>query len=123
IYPEKHYSLLHGDFSLANMSVRDDKDEVVVLDWGLFTIGPHFIDMAYLFTNVPISFEGIKVKYMNNDTLKRQLNVIEQIFFLYALIVFYIIKLDDENVDYLIELFISPAVAQMEIYVNDFLKI
>lgn len=122
IEPEKHYSLLHGDFSLSNMSVRDDNDELVVLDWGLFTIGPHFIDMAYLLTNLPISFEGIKSTYIYNEDAKRKLSLIEKIFFLYALILFYVIKMDEDNVNYLTAVFVVPAVEAMEAYAEEFMK-
>src|SRR5690625_451344 len=44
--PEKHYSLLHGDYIPQNLKANKNNELPFVFDWALFTIGPRFIDIA-----------------------------------------------------------------------------
>ncbi|MCT8140009.1 phosphotransferase [Anaerobacillus sp. CMMVII] len=86
IKPEKHYSLLHGDFAFQNILVDKDTERPYVIDWTSHTLGPHFIDLARYFTSLLLPYAQVKELYLNEADKK--LSQIEQIFFHYALILF-----------------------------------
>lgn len=117
--PAKHYSLLHGDFTLANMSVRESDGALQVLDWGSFTIGPRFMDMALMLSNLPISIEGMKNTYLLSGEVERPLAVIERIYFLFGFITLYCVKLTEGNAVHLIERSITPALEYMSECVDE----
>lgn len=113
IIPETHYTLLHGDFKLENMSVNND-GQLKVLDWGQFTIGPHFIDLALFFSTIRPKFSKIVEKYLENMDLKRVLSIPEKLYFSLALIINYLIVTTPKNQQYLLDNFILPVLSYME---------
>lgn len=113
ISPRKHYSLLHGDFKLDNMSINKD-GELKVLDWGEFMVGPHFLDMALFFSTLSPAFSEIEDKYLENTEMNRTLSVPEKIYFSLALMINYLILITPENKEYMIKGFILPVLTYME---------
>lgn len=112
--PKVHYSLLHGDFKLDNMSIRESDNLLQVLDWGAFAIGPRFMDMVYFFGSIAPEFREVKKKYIENIEMKRPLEIQEKIYFSFALCLFYFIKIKPENAEKLIENSMLPLVEYME---------
>jgi len=114
IIPEQHYSLLHGDFRLANMVIRKETEQLLALDWGSFLIGPHFMDMALLLTEFRIPIEDIKEKYLFKDDGAAYLSDIEQIYFYSAYFFYYFIKLNERSEEKILNHFMLPAIAEIE---------
>ncbi len=119
LLPEKHYSLLHGDFKTDNMALKKD-GALQIIDWGSYVVGPSFMDMANFFTTLPIPIEGIKESYLDNETIEKKLSTIEQMFFLYGYIMIQFVKIKPENQESLIADFIMPALAELEALVEEF---
>lgn len=115
IDPAAHYSLLHGDFAFQNLLVEKSTQSVRAIDWSSYTIGPHFIDLARYFTSLPLPYKEIKSAYLDAD--ETGLSAIEEIFFLYALIVFYFQKLGRKGIESELSDFIFPAVEDLELAV------
>lgn len=121
ILPEKHYSLLHGDFNTTNVKVRND-GVIQVFDWSSFTIGPAFIDTARYLTASRFPFATIKEVYLENAEMGGQLSTIEKIFFLYALILFYLLTFKEKGVEDRMEDCILPALEDVDEYVVYFME-
>src|SRR5699024_9295978 len=88
-----------------------------VIDWSTFTIGPHVVEMArYLSTSLP-SYSEVKGIYLNHKQMMDKLTFIDRILFLYAIILFYIlrfIKSRNTNTRKKITQFILAAFDDME---------
>lgn len=120
--PYKHYSLLHGDFIRKNLKLEQENDSIKVFDWGSFTLGPHFINIARYLTSALIPYEQIKKSYLFNETYEKSLTDIEKIFFLYSLIPFYILRVKEKEADQYLCNYILPAVEELELMVSKFMK-
>ncbi|RKQ34294.1 phosphotransferase [Oceanobacillus halophilus] len=120
INPEKHYSLLHGDFAFQNVLIKRENRNPSVIDWTSHTIGPHFIDIARYFTSILLPYSEVKHLYLENDTNNKNLTMIEKIFFLYALVLFYFQKLGRQGLETELSDFILPAVEDVEKLVLSF---
>lgn len=120
--PEKHYSLLHGDFIPSNMKLDKLDNEVKLFDWATFKIGPHFLDILKYFSKSLTPYEDVKSLYLYNNTFNDKLSVLEKIFFLYAYIVLYFVtfiitkRVSEKN----IEKYIFPALKDFEKSINEF---
>jgi|SRR5690625_220637 len=90
INPEKHYSLLHGDFIPENIKVKEQDETLQVFDWALFTTGSHFIEIARYLISSLVPYSKVKELYLANDETGGKLSLIEEILFLYALILLYL---------------------------------
>lgn len=119
INPEKHYSLIHGDFKLPNIG-ENQNGELKVFDWSGFKIAPHFIDIARYFQATSTSYSDVRKNYLFNESLDRKLSTIERVFFLYAFILFHFIILSKNNRDEKINKYILPALMDMDMLVNKF---
>ncbi|WP_431802512.1 phosphotransferase [Halobacillus andaensis] len=113
IKPEKHYSLLHGDFAFQNLLFDEESQCVKVIDWSSYTVGPHFIDLARYFTSLLTPYSEIERLY----TAKQKLSTIEHIFFLYALTLFYFQKMGPKSRASKISDYILPAIEDLEFLV------
>src|SRR5699024_318097 len=122
INPYKHYSLLHGDFIQKNLKLECDSDSIKVFDWTSFTLGPHFINIARYLTSALIPYDQIKKDYLFNEKYDETLTDIEKIFFLYALIPFYILRVKENKADQYLNSYILPAVEDLEILVSKFME-
>lgn len=92
IEPERHYTFMHGEFKPESIIIEEESGKPYIIDWSTFTIGPHFVEMArYLSTSLP-SYSRMKQVYLNNEQTIDTLTFIERIFFLYAIILFYIFR-------------------------------
>lgn len=120
IDPQKHYSLLHGDFHLANMKVKKQNETMKVFDWASFTTGPNFVDIARYLSKSLFSYKEVKEIYLNNDQTGGKLTLIEKIFFLYALILLYLLRLKAKDVEKHMSTCILPALEDMEYFVVQF---
>lgn len=122
ILPNKHYSLVHGDYNKSNSIINKQDNTIKVFDWELFKIGPHFIDsVRYLSANL-VSYSDVKKIYLNKEELGGKLSLIEKIFFLYALVLLYILTLREKRIGKQIDKFITPALDDMKSLVNQFTK-
>lgn len=92
IEPEKHYTLMHGEFKPDSIIIEEDSGTPYVIDWSTFTIGPHFVEMARYLSAFLTSYAEIKQLYLDKDQTVGKRTSIERIFFLYALILFYIYR-------------------------------
>src|SRR5699024_5540360 len=86
IRPEKHYSLIHGDYNPRNSKLKKQDQSIKVFDWETFKIGPRFIDVARYLSGALIEYSDVKEIYLDDKELGGKLSLIEKIFFLYALI-------------------------------------
>jgi tetratricopeptide (TPR) repeat protein len=114
IEPEKHYSLLHGDFAYQNVLLRKENKRPVAIDWTSYTIGPHFIDIARYVTSLLLPYAQVEKEYLENEQSGRKLSLIERIFFLYALILFYFQKVGRKGVETEVSVYILPALEELE---------
>lgn len=122
IKPEKHYSLLHGDFIPQNLKLKKQGNIPQVFDWATSTIGPQFIDVARYLTTTFIPYPKIKEFYLANDQTGGKLTAIERIFFLYALILLYLLTSRRKSMEERLSDFILPALNDMETLVKEFKK-
>lgn len=122
IKPEKHYSLLQGDFIPQNIKINRQDEVPIVFDWGTFTIGPHFIDIARYLSASFIPYSEVKKVYLSNNETGGQLSVIEQIFFLYSMILFYLLTTSPIKINTRLSDFILPALKDMELLILEFKK-
>jgi len=124
IKPEKHYSLLHGDFAPSNMKIKKDDNALKVFDWATFKTGPHFIDIARYFVISSTSYSDIKELYLFNEQLDRKMDLIERIFFLYAFILFHFIILKNKKkiLDKTVSELILPALLDLEVHISIFTR-
>lgn len=121
INPNKHYSLLHGDFKTTNMKVNEQDNAVKLFDWAGFKAGPHFVDIARYVTQSSVSFSEVKESSLFNQQSDKYLSLIEQIFFLYVYILFYFVVLKNrKKQNEIITEFINPALTEMETIVTQF---
>lgn len=122
INPDKHYSLIHGDLIASNIKAQknSNSNHVYMFDWATFTTGPRFIDLSRYFTSRFTPYETIKSKYLFNDTLEHKLSIIEQIFFLYSLILFYLVSPKKIPKEKQLNTFMLPALHDLEILVKKF---
>lgn len=120
IEPNKHYALLHGDFTPNNIKT-DRNGSVKVFDWAGFKTGPRFMDVArYVAYGATgkVSYTDIKEKYLFNK--QSGLTLIEQIFFLYAYVMMLMADLKNENMDTIISEYMYPAMTDMTQCVDRF---
>ena len=119
---KKHYSLLHGDFAYQNLMISKIDQQPKVLDWSTFTIGPHFIDIARYFTSIRTPYSRIKTFYLEGQNLGKDLTKIEQIFFLYALILFYFQKIGRLGIETELSVDLLSALEDLEVLVFNYLE-
>jgi len=94
IDPKLHYGLLHGDLGPHNILIEEITGKPYVIDWDGYIIGPAWFDIADLFVRVKLKFKVIERTYLSKPGLGRKLNNIEKIFFIYALIIMWLRRLD-----------------------------
>lgn len=121
INPEKHYSLIHGDFIPSNIKRRDNDSSIIVLDWAMYTVGPRFLDIAKFFSATPAPFSMVKKLYLN-DLHEENSSMIEKVFFLYALILLYITRLTEKYVESRLNDCIYPALDELETLIDQFVR-
>lgn len=114
INPLEHYSLLHGDFHPGNIKETQQYESLKVFDWASFTIGPHFIDIARLLSKELYPYKDIQAIYLNKKQFGENLTLIEKIFFLYALILLYLMRLKAKQAEKHMDDCIMPALQDME---------
>lgn len=119
IKPEEHYSLLHGDFDVTNILVNQSDEAIQVLDWGQVKIGPHFMDMANFLTSIAIPFADIKEKYLIMED-GGEWSLIEQIFFIYGLLLLDMIRINIDNPQETMNIRIMPALKHLKQSVEQF---
>lgn len=112
INPDKHYSLLHGDFQPSNILFDKKSEKIKIIDWPTFKVGPKFIDLTRYFQASLTSFKDIQSYYLNNDEVNK-LELIEKVFFLYSFILFHFLILNKHNVYSNLNHFIIPALIEM----------
>lgn len=64
VKPEKHYSLLHGDYVPSNVTIDQIEKNIKVFDWGTFTTGPHFLDIAKYFAETITPYKKVQNLYL-----------------------------------------------------------
>lgn len=122
IEPDRHYSLLHGDFISANMKETKQGNVVKVFDWASFKVGPRFMDMARYVMKAAVPYNEVREMSLLNTESDKGLSLIEQIFFLYSYILLNFVALKDKNKhpDEILSEFIIPALTDMEAKVSQF---
>ncbi|HLQ95914.1 MAG TPA: phosphotransferase [Pseudogracilibacillus sp.] len=92
VEPERHYTLLHGEYKPGTIIIEEGTAKGYVIDWSTFTIGPPCVEIArYLSAELP-SYSKIQEIYLHHEKRMDQLTFVERIFFLYAMVVFYILR-------------------------------
>ncbi|WP_096437958.1 cell division protein ZapB [Alteribacter populi] len=112
--PDKHYSLLHGDFAFQNQMINKADETPRIIDWTSYTVGPHFIDIARYMTSLLIPYPKVKNCYLDDHDTGGKLTNIEEIFFLYALILFYFQKFGRKRIETEVSNFLLPALEDLE---------
>lgn len=122
--PEKHYTLLHGDFNTQNIKINKLDKIPRVFDWATFKIGPHFIDIARYLSISFTPYSEVKEVYLFNDETGWKLTMIEKIFFLYGLILYYILYAGKKkSMETRLSDYILPALIDFESLVAAFVKV
>lgn len=114
IIPEQHYSLLHADLKLTNMVLSEKDEKLYIIDWGSFTVGPRFVDMAALFADLPIAYETLIDKYINNMDEENTLSNVERFYFSFVYFLSSFVKLTHNNIDDIYARSLLPAMKHME---------
>jgi len=114
IIPEKHYSFLHADLGPHNILLKNDLCPYV-LDWNSYTIGLSCFDAAYFLSRYKFSFEEIEKLYLNNINIGKDLDNIENIFFIYALIVIWFQRFNRKDFDRAHLKYLDPAMDRLEV--------
>lgn len=120
IRPEKHYTLLHGDFITQNVKIKKDSGVPQVYDWAGVKIGPHFVDIARYLTASSVPYSDVKGIYLLNEKAGGKLSLIEKVFFLYAYILMRFVQPQNIQLDRNIAEFILPALEDMEAFISQF---
>lgn len=124
IQPERHYTLQHGDLTHYNIKIEKHTGNLRLFDWATFHIGPRFMDMIRYFTKRFTPYSVIKDKYLFNEEANGEMQLIEQIFFLYALIVLYLLvpNAEGKSMNTRMDEFILPALHDMDELTESFKK-
>lgn len=120
IDPEYHYSLVHGDFHPGNFIRSSKNEKLYVVDWAFFTTGPHFLDIARYVSKALFPFREVSEIYFDDEQTGGKLSIIEKIFFLYALILLYILRLKEKIEKRHLDKCIVPALEELERQVQQF---
>lgn len=102
------------------MKAKRQSETMKVFDWASFTTGPHFVDIARYLSKSLFPYKEVKEIYLNNDKTGRKLTLIEKIFFLYALILLYLLRLKAKDVEKHLSSCILPALKDIEEFVIQF---
>lgn len=119
INPEEHYSLLHGDMIKPNIKNDGKEKDIKIFDWATFTTGPHFIDIARYLSDLLIPYSEIKDLYLNNPDTGENLSIVEKIFFNYSLILLYIMRLKEKDVEKRLNDCILPCLTDLEFLIEN----
>lgn len=122
ISPNRHFSLVHRDFTNRNIKYNKRDDTIKVFDWAGFSLAPHFITLARYFSSSLTDYKSIQSFYLNDDNKNGNLSLIEKIFFLYSLILLYILRLKEKKIDKNLNKYILPAVEDLERLVEEFMQ-
>src|SRR5690625_2791183 len=122
INPKEHYSINHGDFIMQNLILKQEDQSIKVFDWATFTTGPHFIDIARFISSSLVPYSEVKELYLDNEETGGDLSLIEKIFFLYSLILLYLLRLKKKATESKQEIYIKPALKDMEDLVSLFME-
>ncbi len=112
--PEVHYSILHGDFGKDNLLNNRKEEKLYIIDWGSFRTGPSWVDIVNIMVNLKLSFTEIKVYYLSNSEAYFEDRNIEQIFFLYTILVAWFITMSKDEFDKQHENYLKPAINYLE---------
>ena len=119
INPEEHYSLLHGDLIKPNIKNDGKESNIKIFDWATFTTGPHFMDIARYLSDLLKPYSEVKDLYLNNPDTGGNLSVVEKIFFNYSLILLYILRLKEKDVEKRLNDCILPCFKDLEILIEN----
>lgn len=122
ISPEKHYSLVHRDFTTRNVKFNKIDASIKVFDWAGFSIAPHFITIARYFSSSLTDYETVRSFYLEDNDINGGLSLIEKIFFLYSLILLYILRLKEKKVEKNLNKYITPAICDFKKLVEKFME-
>lgn len=120
IDPEYHYSLMHGDFHSGNCIRNSKNGALYIVDWASFTTGPHFLDIARYLSKALFTFREVREIYFDDEQTGGRLTDIERIFFLYALVLLYILRLKEKAEKEYVNTCIIPALEELEQLVQQF---
>lgn len=116
VEPERHYTLLHGEYKPGTIIIEASTNKGYVIDWSTFTIGPPCVEIArYLSASLPV-YQTVQQLYLHQAKQIDQLTFVERILFLYAIVLFYILRfIKSQNTDTRekIEQFITEALDEM----------
>jgi thiamine kinase-like enzyme len=114
IRPDKHYSFLHGDFNRSNI-LFNKEGQCKVIDWSNLKIGPPVLDMVQFFKAFDLPFPQIYNIYLSKRPIENEIDVIETILFIYALIVIvWFQKMDKVTIDNQNDKYLLPATEYLE---------
>src|SRR5699024_982802 len=90
--PERHYTLLHGEYKPGTIIIEDSTKKGYVIDWSTFTIGTPCVEIArYLSASLP-AYQKIQQLYLQQAKQIDRLTFVERILFLYANEIFVILR-------------------------------
>lgn len=113
---KRHYSLIHGDFIPGNMLVDKKSKNIKVIDWATYKVGLSVSDMSMYFVGSSTKYEKIKEVYLS----RKELELIEKIFFLYILITMHYVQLRYGTTDKLVNEMLAPALRDLKLLINEF---
>ena len=109
-----HYSLQHGDFNTHNMLMHEATGKLYIIDWGNMMIGPTWVDLAGFFGQSKMPFHVIYEDYLESSEASNNLEPIEEIFFIYTLIITWFIVFNQKEFEELQDLYMLPAIELLE---------
>ena len=111
---KKSYAFLHGDFGPHNIIIESGSNRPYVIDWNSYTVGPSWFDLANLFVKLKLSFEEIQKEFLDSKETDKNYYNINQIFFVYALIVIWFQSLSRKKFDKIFGRDLAPAMEYLE---------
>jgi len=86
VFPDRHYSLCHGDFNLNNILYRPSIDQLNIIDWSHCTFGPKLIDFAMFFRISHYSYQAIYDFFLEDVESSSEYDDIDSVLFLFSAI-------------------------------------
>lgn len=114
IVPNEQYVFLHNDFHKSNILLEDSSKRFYIIDWEKYGVGPAGYDLIRFFQDYDLTFNEIREVYLQDLAETNQLDLLNQLFFVYPLIISYFTEPIGKGLDKLSEDYVKPAVEYIE---------
>lgn len=114
ITPTADYVFCHGDFNANNILYNQQEHRYYVIDWSSYGLGLRGYDLAKFFASYRVPFSEIEKDYLDSIFAGGEAAYLQKIFFVYNLFIFWINRLDLDNIEEQLTQCIVPGVNYVE---------